>query len=214
MEDETNVELAENHRSNPSLRDRFDYLSKFLNFTADDILTLNHLGELAAPLIPIVVDKIFQRLLDFDVTKRYFLMRHYGYAGPVTVDSAQLTLESDQMLFRRTNLGKYLKRILRQRIWNDAFLEYLSHVGKIHTNMAGSQSINIDYVHINVLFGYIEHILLEAVLSNEQIDPQTKQSTVLTLNKFFWIQNDFFSMHYINQSHSAPIVGPPNCVCN
>ena len=109
MEDETNVDLAENHPSNPSLRNRFEYLSKFLNFTADDILTLNNLGQLAAPLIPIVVDKIFQRLLDFGVTKRYFLMRHYGYAGLVTVDSAQLTLESDQMLFRRTRLGKYLK---------------------------------------------------------------------------------------------------------
>jgi hypothetical protein len=65
--------------------------------------------------------------------------------------------------------------------------------------MAGSHSIDIDYIHINILFGYVEHILLDAILSNQQIDNQTKKSAVLALNKFFWIQNDFFSMHYINQ---------------
>ena len=45
--------------------------------------------------------------------------------------------------------------------------------------MAGSQSINIDYVHINALFGYIEQILLEAVLSNEAIDRFNSESILL-----------------------------------
>jgi hypothetical protein len=100
----------------------------------------------------------------------------------VTVNEAELTLHSDQMLFRRASLGKYLKRILREKVWNDAFWDYLSDVGKIHTKMAGSHSIDIDYIHINVLFGYVEHILLDAVLSNEQFDNQTKKSAVLALN--------------------------------
>jgi hypothetical protein len=204
-----------------NLRYRFEYLSKFLNFTTDDIATLNAVGRLAEPLVPIVVDKIFQRLLDFDVTKRYFAMRHFGYEGTVTVDQSQLTLQSEQMSFRRTSLAKYLKRILRQKVWNDAFLEYLSYVGKIHTNMAGSHSINIDYIHINVLFGYVEHILLDAVLSNEQINDQTKKAAIIALNKFFWIQNDFFSMHYINQSPMSNLIpcapnlatGKAKCFC-
>lgn len=92
------------------------------------------------------------------------------------------------MIFRRSSLGKYLKRILRQKVWNDAFLDYLPYVGKIHTRMAGSHSIDIDY------------ILVDAVMSNEQFDLQTKKSALLALNKFFWIQNDFFSMHYTQQS--------------
>ena len=173
------AEHIEKESIGTNLRVRFEYLSKFVNFTSDDIATLNVLGEVTGPLIPIVVDKIFQRLLDFDVTKRYFLMRHFGYTGNVVVNDSQLTLESEQMVFRRTSLGKYLKRILRQKVWNDAFLEYLSYVGKIHTKMAGSHSIDIDYIHVNILFGYVEHILLDAVLSNDQFDNQTKSQLLL-----------------------------------
>ena len=201
------------------LRDRFEYLAKFLDFTPNDILTLNNLGQLANDLIPSIVDQIFRRLLDFEQTKKYFLTRHFGYSGTMTVEPSQLTLESEQMVFRRTSLQKYLKRILRQRVWNDSFLKYLSNVGRIHTNLAGSHSINIDYIHINVLFGYIEHILLDLLLSNDQLDNQIKHSSILSLNKFFWIQNDFFSMHYIQRDDSltgkAAVANvPPNCQCS
>lgn len=188
-----------------NLRCRFEYLAKFIDFTPADIAVLNVLGKMAAGLVPTIVDRIFQRLLDFDITKRYFLMRHFGYTGTVIVNDSELTLESEQMCFRRTSLGKYLKRILRQKVWNDAFLEYLSYVGKIHTKMAGSHSIDIDYIHINILFGYVEHILLDTVLSNEQIDDGTKKLAVLALNKFFWIQNDFFSMHFTRQSNGTDV---------
>lgn len=204
-----------------NLRHRFEYVSKFLNFTSDDILMLNELGRIANDLLPSMVDQIFQRLLEFDQTKKYFLMRHFGYNGPMIVDPHELTLESEQMKFRRTNLRKYLKRILRQRVWNDAFLEYLSHVGLIHTSMAGSQSINIDYNHINLLFGYVEDILLKTILSNDQISFETKQAAVSTVNKFFWIQNDFFAMHYIKQNRIVNAKSgleaqqtPPNCRCS
>jgi len=54
--------------------------------------------------------------------------------------------------------------------------------------MGGSHSIDIDYV---------EHILRDAVLSNQQIDNQTKKSAILGLNKFFWIRNGlFFNLFY------------------
>ncbi|UJR34918.1 hypothetical protein I4U23_027696 [Adineta vaga] len=193
-----------------NLRYRFEYLSKFINFTTDDIAILNVLGKMAAELVPTIVDKIFQRLLDFDITKRYFLMRHFGYNGTVTINESELTLQSEQMCFRRISLAKYLKRILRQKVWNDAFLEYLSYVGKIHTKMAGSHSIDVDFIHINILFGYIEHILLDVVLSNQQINNETKKLAALALSKFFWIQNDFFSMHYIKQSNTNGMNCSPN----
>ena len=210
---EVKDDLAENYVNKP-LRERFDYLANFLDFTANDILILNKLGQLANDLIPSLVDQIFQRLLDCEQTRKYFLLGHFGYAGTMIVESSQLTLQSEQMAFRRTSLGKYFKRILRQRVWNDAFLHYLSNVGLIHTNLAGSQSINVEYIHINVLFGYIEHLLLQLLLSNEQLDAQVKQSTILALNKFFWIQNDFFAMHYLKASDSMLVPPPGNCRCS
>ncbi len=52
--------------------------------------------------------------------------------------------------------------------------------------MVGSHSIDIDYININILFVYVEHILLDSVLPNEQFDNQTKKkSAIIELNKFF-----------------------------
>ena len=186
-----------------NLRHRLEYVSKFVNFTNEDISILNLLGKTSETFVPMIVDKIFQRFLDFDVTKRYFLMRHFGYTGVVPVNESQLNLESEQMIFRRLSFAKYLKRILRQKVWNDAFLEYLSFVGKIHTRFAGAHSVDIDYIHMNVSLGYTQHLLIESVLANQQFDWTTKQSAILALNKLFWIQNDFFAMHYI-KLHPQP----------
>jgi hypothetical protein len=62
----------------------------------------------------------------------------------------------------------------------------LSFFIKIHTKMVGSHSIDIDYININILFVYVEHILLDSVLPNEQFDNQTKKkSAIIELNKFF-----------------------------
>jgi len=122
------AEHVDNHLVENNLRSRFEYLSKFIHFTTDDISTLNNIAQMASELIPTIVDKIFQRLLDFDITKRYFLMRHFGYTGHVIVNESELRSESEQRNFRRISLGKYLKRILREKVWNNAFLEYLSYV--------------------------------------------------------------------------------------
>ncbi|CAF2383223.1 unnamed protein product [Rotaria sp. Silwood2] len=145
MTEHIDITLVENN-----LRHRFEYLSKFINFTGDDIAILNAVGTLAASLIPII--------------------RHFGFTDSVTVNKFELTLESEQMVFHRKILCKYLTRILRQKFWNDAFLEYLADVGNIHTKIAGSHSIDINYIHIIILFTYVEHILLDTVLSNQQID--------------------------------------------
>jgi len=94
-------------------------------------------------------------------------------------------------------LSMYLKRVLTQTDWNDTFLQYLSQVGKIHTNQAGSSSINVDYIHINALLGYVEHLLIDVLWNADNIDEQIKRGVLMAINKFFWIQNDFFTMHYL-----------------
>ncbi len=34
----------------------------------------------------------------------------------------------------------------------------------------------------------------------ENIDDKTRQPIIMVINKFFWIQNDFFTMHFITTS--------------
>lgn len=188
------------NRLNVDLRYRFDYLSKFLQFTADDIELLNKFAPLIFPRIPVLADTVYRKLFSFDITKKYFLMNSEGFEGFVPKPGSNVTLESAQMVFRRDMLSMYLKRVLTQREWNDSFLQYLSQIGKIHTNKAGSASINVDYIHINALLGFLEHLLIDAIWNVETIDDQTRRATALAINKFFWIQNDFFTMHYLGDS--------------
>ncbi|CAF0943726.1 unnamed protein product [Rotaria sordida] len=128
---------------NSNFRYRFDYLSKFLNFTSNDIAMLNKFAIIFLSHIPVIVDTVYRKLLSFDITKQYFLIRNDGFEDPLT-----------KKIY-------ILKRILTQIEWNDTFLQNLSRIGKIHANKAGSSSINVDYIHICVLFGFLEHILID-----------------------------------------------------
>ncbi|CAF0879815.1 unnamed protein product [Rotaria sordida] len=191
------AEHIDSNRLNSDLRYRFEYVSKFLNFTLDDIAMLNTFAPIIFPIVPVITDTVYRKLFSFDITKHYFLIRNEGFEGFLPKTTSGITLDSPQMELRKDMLSVYLKRVLTQREWNDTFLQYLSQVGKMHTNGAGSASINVDYIHINALLGYLEHLLIDVLWSADSIDDKTRQSIVMAINKFFWIQNDFFTMHYL-----------------
>ncbi|CAF4173223.1 unnamed protein product [Rotaria sordida] len=191
------AEHIDANRLHLDLRYRFDYLSKFLNFTSDDIAMLNTFAPLVFPLIPVISDTVYRKLFSFDITKQYFLIRNEGFEGFVSKKQCGITLDSAQMELRKDMLSMYLKRVLTQCDWNDTFLQYLSQVGKMHTNQAGSSSINVDYIHINALLGYLEHLLIDVLCNTDAMDEKTKRGISMAVNKFFWIQNDFFTMHYL-----------------
>jgi len=185
------------NRLQSDLRYRFEYLSKFLHFTSDDISMLNSFAPIVFSIIPVLSDTVYRKLFSFDITKQYFLIRNEGFEGFLSKKQCGITLDSAQMELRRDMLSMYLKRVLTQREWTDTFLQYLTQVGKIHTNQAGSSSINVDYIHINALLGYLEHLLIDVLCNTDSIDEKTKRGILMAINKFFWIQNDFFTMHYL-----------------
>ncbi|UJR26981.1 hypothetical protein I4U23_008288 [Adineta vaga] len=203
------AEHIESNRLNDDLRYRFEYLSKFLNFTSNDITTLNTFAPIIFPLIPVIVDSVYRKLFSFDITRQHFLINNEG-ATPKRTPCA--TLESAQMSFRKDMLSMYLKRVLTQHEWNDTFLQYLSQVGRMHTPQAGSSSINVDYIHINLLLGYLEQLLIDILYKNDSLIESSKSRTLLAINKFFWIQNDFFTMHYFKSLNegSTSIQTPPS----
>ncbi|CAF1106701.1 unnamed protein product [Adineta steineri] len=190
------TEHIDNDRLNNDLRYRFEYLSKYLNFTLDDISLLNAFAPILFPRIPVIADTVYRKLFSFDITKHYFLINNEGFEGFTLKKTHGVTLESEQMTYRKDILTIYFKRIFTQREWNDTFLQYLSHIGKMHTNKAGASSINVEYMHINALLGFLEHLLVDILWSAENLDDKTRQATIMAINKLFWIQNDFFTMHY------------------
>ncbi|CAF2868413.1 unnamed protein product [Rotaria sp. Silwood2] len=197
------TEHVDTNRVNNDLRYRFEYVSKFLNFTSDDIAMLNTFAPLAFPIIPVISDTVYRKLFSFDVTKQYFILRHEGFEGFLRKKPCGITLDSVQMELRKDMLSVYLKRIFTQCDWNDTFLQYLSQIGKIHTDQAGSASINVDYIHINGLLGYLENLLIDVVCNTDTIDEKTKCGIIMAINKFFWIQNDFFTMHYLRSAKDS-----------
>ncbi|CAF0735902.1 unnamed protein product [Adineta ricciae] len=212
------TEHIDNKRVNTDLRSRFEYLSKFLNFTSNDIQALNAIAPILFPRIPVIADTVYRKLFSFDITKQYFFTHHQGFESTSSHADIDVALESTQMSIRKDMLSMYLKRVLTQREWNDTFLQYLSQVGRMHTNQAGSTSINVDYIHINLLLGYLEHLLIDVLWKAENLDDATKLAMVTAINKLFWIQNDFFTMHYLlktkeDLSSTEQISKDTHCCC-
>jgi len=183
-------------RLNEDLRYRFEYISKLINFTNDDITSLNTLATIILPVIPVIVDAVYRKLFQFDITKNFFVLRNDGFNGGLK-SGVTLTLDSAQMTYRRDMLSDYLKRLLLQNQWTDDFLQYLSKIGRKHTNKIGSTSINVDFIHINATLCYIETLIIDTIWIADNINNQTKKEILLALNKVFRIQTDLFLIHYL-----------------
>ena len=191
------AEHIDNNRINSDPRYRFQYLSKFLDFTENDIHYLNALAPIITPLIPVLVDTVYRKLFSYDITKRYFTLRNQGFEDFGEIKDNNLTLDSARMIFQKDMLSIYLKRILTESEWSDTFLQYLSQVGEVHAKK-NDISLSIDYIHVNVLFGYLEHHIIASLWNSGNIDDQTKHKMVTAVNKLCWILNDFFTRHYIS----------------
>lgn len=185
------AEHIDRTRLNTDLRYRFDYLSKVLDFTSTDIAILNQISTIIQPLIPVIVDQVYRKLFSFDITKQYLVLRHSCLANILPTDFHLQGLE-----YRKNMLSDYLKHVFTEQQWNETFLDYLSSVARIHTDQAGSPAIQVDHIHVNIFCGLVEQILLDIILKNSTLNQQIKSGAVLAINKFFWIQNNIFSMNY------------------
>jgi hypothetical protein len=54
-------------RLTTDIRYRFEYLSKFLNFTKEDINMLNILAPIIFPRIPFIVESVYKKLYTYDI---------------------------------------------------------------------------------------------------------------------------------------------------
>ena len=178
---------------------RFAFISKFLNFTKEDISVLNNLAPVLVPRVPAVVDAIYANLFSFDATKNIFVTHKVNFVGETTTSPDSLDLTTERVEFVKNMLATYLKKVLSQTEWDQGFLEYLSNLGKIHANKAESKNVDISYIFMNATLGYAQNLILSSLLGDELgLDAATKKAAILAVNKLIWIQNDFFTMYYIN----------------
>lgn len=175
---------------------RFQYLAEFMGFGEDDIAAIHASAPALAPLVPSLVDAVYEKLQKYDATWRHFVPRQSGYEGAVPTSVAELTMDHDIIKFRKEHLGRYLAALVT-RPYDGKMVSYLDMVGKMHTPKAGSKDLDVPLVQMNALMGFVADAFVATILSLG-LDRQTEVRTLRAFNKLLWLQNDLITRHYQN----------------
>ena len=173
---------------------RFQYLAEFMGFGEEDVKAIHGAAPVLAPLVPGLVDAVYNKLYSYTSTWRHFLPRQHGYEGPIPTRLEELTMDHPQIAFRKQHLGRYLANLVTKP-YDGKMLEYLDMVGKIHTPKAGNKEIDIPLVQMNALMGFVSDALVNTILSLN-LPRETEVKTLRAFNKLLWLQNDLITRHY------------------
>lgn len=108
-----------------SLEARIQYLHAFLDFSSRDIEALISGGKYIKQLSPAVVNIVYKKLLQYDITARAFTTRSTSYEGPIDEIVEE---DSPQIKHRKMFLTAYLNKICSDPTKFE-FWEYLDKVG-------------------------------------------------------------------------------------
>lgn len=173
---------------------RFGYLAEFMGFGAGDIEAIHGAAPHLAPLVPALVNAVYDKLFGYDSTKRHFVPRQSGYEGEVPESLESLTQDHEMIQFRKNHLARYLTSLVT-RSYDDKMVAYLDLVGKIHTPKAGSPELDVPLVQMNALMGFVADALTSTILSLG-LPREAEVRTLRAFNKLLWLQNDLITRHY------------------
>jgi len=177
---------------------RFQYLAEFMEFGEAEISAIHEAAALIAPLVPGLVNSIYEKLHLYDATWRHFLPRQTGYEGAVATSLEELSLDHEIIRFRKEHLGRYLAALVT-RPYDGKMVAYLDMVGKMHTPKAGSQGLDVPLVQMNALLGFVSDVLTSTILGLG-LDRAVEVQTLRAFNKLLWLQNDLINRHYQAES--------------
>jgi hypothetical protein len=173
---------------------RFTYLAEFIGFGTEDIEAIHAAAAHLAPLVPVLVDAVYDKLHTYDATWRHFLPQQTGYEGPMPSDMNELTQDHPMIRYRKQHLARYLAALVT-RPYDGKMVNYLDRVGQMHTPKAGSPDIDVPLVQMNALMGFVSDALSNTILSLG-LDRATEVRTLRAFNKLLWVQNDLINRHY------------------
>ena len=173
---------------------RFGYVTEFIGFGEDDIAAIHGSAAHLAPIVPQLVDAVYEKLFLYDATRRHFVPRQSSYEGDVPENLESLQMDHEMIEFRKQHLGRYLERLVTKPYAGN-MLNYLDQVGKMHTPKAGSKELDVPLVQMNALMGFVSDALIDTILSLD-LDTETSNQTVRAFNKLLWLQNDLITRHY------------------
>jgi hypothetical protein len=173
---------------------RFRYLSEFMGFGEEDVAAIHGAAAVLAPLVPTLVNAVYEQLHRYDATWRHFLPRQTGYEGPVPKSLEDVTQDHEMINYRKEHLARYLTALV-SRPYDGKMVAYLDMVGKMHTPKAGAPELVVPLVQMNALLGFVADALANTILSLK-LERAQEVRTLRAFNKLLWLQNDLINRHY------------------
>jgi Protoglobin len=174
---------------------RFRFVTEFIGFSSDDAAAIQEAAPYLGPLIPQIVERTYNKLLEYTATARHFVPQQSGLSETTPQGLAGVNASHPHVQFRKEHLSRYFMQILG-RSCNEQFVSYLDMVGKIHTTHAGNPEIQVPLVQMNALMGFLADLLVE-IIASLSLDNATTIRFLRAYNKLLWIQNDFITRHYV-----------------
>lgn len=176
------------------LGSRFAYLCEFIGFGEGDIAAIHASAESLGPLVPSLVDAVYDKLQEYDATWRHFVPRQHGFEGSTAESVADLAMDSETIEFRKQHLGRYLTKLVTAP-YDDNLVAYLDRVGAMHTPGQGSPVINVPLVQMNALMGFVADAFVNTIMSLG-LPRDAEITTLRAFTKLLWLQNDLINRHY------------------
>ncbi len=196
------ISINEN-RLETDLDYRFGYLAEFMGFGAQDIAAIHGAADTLAPLVPALVDAVYDKLHTYDATWRHFLPRQSGYEGATPKSLDDVTPDHEMIRYRKQHLARYLTSLVTKP-YDGNMVAYLDMVGKMHTAKAGSDELVVPLVQMNALLGFVADALTSTILALG-LKREREAQTLRAFNKLLWLQNDLINRHYQVAMVSAAI---------
>jgi hypothetical protein len=188
------VQHIDEPRLESDLAYRFNYVAGFMGFDAQDVEAIHAAASHLAPVVPALVDAVYDKLFLYDCTKRHFVPRQSGYEGEAPKDIEGLTLTHEMIQFRKQHLGRYLVNLV-SKPYDAKMVGYLDMVGKMHTPKAGSKDLDVPLVQMNALMGFVSDALI-ATIESLGLPIEVERKATRAFNKLLWLQNDLITRHY------------------
>lgn len=187
------------------LPSRLTYVQSFLAFTPADGESISASGPLIRPLIPIILDAIYSKLLSYDITAQAFVPKTDNDPEHTTAPTLPQDLDLSHPHIKRqmSFLRGYVLRIVANKDWtpDSELWSYMDKVAIMHTGAPGFKhrvkrpELRVEYMHLALLLGFLEDVVIGAVMGMD-LELETKTKVVRAWSKLLWTQNDLFARHY------------------
>ncbi|KAL1707346.1 Protoglobin-domain-containing protein [Schizophyllum commune] len=202
-----NLQEVDEEALRKDINARMVYLKDFVNFTRHDEDAIRHVGPLINDLIPEVVDALYSKLFEFDITKQVFMQRNDGFDGPIPTKLDDLTLDSAQLVYRKVFMKNWCRRLLSSDFSSPKTFTWMDKVGVMHTGVKSFKHrthvspLHVPYRDCALTLGWVGTVLQTATLQlpEDKLSMKEKIDAVGAINKILWIQNDLFARHYIDE---------------